>query len=49
MRAVKEWKGACVVEFDGYGNEEEVAWADMRKRKKTEESSKVRAGRKRKI
>ena len=47
VRAVKEWKGTCVVEFDGYGNEEEVAWGDMKKKMK--EESKVRSGRKRKL
>ena len=29
---VKDWKRACVVEFDVYRNEEEVAWSDMKKR-----------------
>ena len=46
VRAVKEWKETCVVEFDGYGNEEEVGWGDMRKKK---EESKVRLGKKRKM
>ena len=48
VRAVKGWKETCVVEFDGYGNEEEVAWGDM-KMKKMKEESKVRSGRKRKL
>ena len=43
VRAVKDWKKACVVEFDGYGNEEEVAWGDMKKK------SSVRSERKRKM
>ena len=42
VRAVKEWKETCVVEFDGYGNEEEIGWGDMKK------EAKDRPGRKRK-
>ena len=45
VRAVKGWKGTCVVEFDGYGNEEEVAWGDMTMKGE----SKVRSGKKRKL
>ena len=44
VRLVKEWKRACVVEFDGYGNEEEVGWGDMKKKE-----AKIRMAKKRKI
>ena len=46
VRAVKAWKETCVVEFDVYENEEEVAWRDM---KKSGGGAKIKAGRKRKI
>ena len=47
VRAVKAWKETCVVEFDVYGNEEEVAWSDMKK--SGGGGAKTKAGRKRKI
>ena len=38
---LKEWKGAAVVRFSDYGNEEEVKFSDMTKMDKIKKPSKV--------
>ena len=31
VRVVREWKKTCIVKFDGYDNEKEVGWGNMKK------------------